>query len=323
VSDATQHTWNLELETVALMMLRGARPWQVAQALDCSPEEARAAVAGVRALWEQEAQAEASDGPGRSLAQLRRIQVRAWERWDDAKDASCLRLALDSERQIVELRRQRGVNEEEAGGEGHRYAIGMQWLPTAGVAAGLEKLTRRQQQAVLRIVQAQMDGVALTRLLKTPYSCRWCGAVLGQSGQGREARKASLAAHEADCGFRGGGGWPFVCSLSTYYRCWAKDEAFQAALAAAWSEVAAQAVALLKASALAAAGELQRQVRQGEKDHDRRQAATAILDRAGVETAAKATQAQQGLVAYVDVTEGELAAIAEALRREAEGGGEV
>jgi hypothetical protein len=59
----------------------------------------------------------------------------------------------------------------------------------------------------------------------------------------------------------------------------------------------------------------------GLRDGERRLAAASVLDRAGLETAVKATQAQTGLVAYVDVTEGEMAAITEALRREAEDSG--
>jgi len=318
MSEGQQLIWNLQLESVAAMMLRGAKPWQVAQALDCTLEEARTAMAQVQALWAREAEAEASDGVERSLALLRRIQLRAWERWDDVKEASLLRLALDCERQVMELRRQREVKGESGAGEGHSYAIERQWGPTGELADSLARLSRRQQQAVLRIVQAQMEGLPLTRLFKTPYSCRWCGAVLGQSGQGREARKAQLAGHEAGCARKDGPGWPFVCNYSTYYGQWVRDEAFRQALEMAWAEVAAQAVALLKASTLAAAGELQRQVRQGAKDSDRRLAATAILDRAGVETGAKSTLTHE----YVDVTDEELAAIADALRGEAEGGGE-
>lgn len=60
----------------------------------------------------------------------------------------------------------------------------------------------------------------------------------------------------------------------------------------------------------------------GLRDGDRRAAAAGILDRAAVQTAAKGTRAFEGMVEYVDVTEGELAAIEEALRGEAEGGGE-
>jgi len=193
------------------------------------------------------------------------------------------------------------------------------WSPSAELMATLRRLPPRRRRAVLRLVQAEMDGVPLSRLLKTAYSCRWCGW-LAQAGATGAARKAALAAHEQTCE-RAGQPWPFVCNHSTYYSQWVKDEAFQAALAAAWAEVTAQAVAILQASTPLAARELQRQVRQGEKDGDRRLAAVAILDRAGLETAAKATQA--GLAAYVDVTEGELAAITDALRREAEGSGEI
>jgi hypothetical protein len=163
--------------------------------------------------------------------------------------------------------------------------------------------------------------VALTRLLKTPYSCRWCGWV-SQVGETRATRKAQLAEHEAMCE-RQGKPWPFICNLTTYYNRWCKNEFFQHVLACVWNDMMVSAVSALQGSTLAAARELRRQVQQGEKDGDRRLAAVAILDRAGVETAAKATQAQQGMVAYVDVTEGELAAIADALRREAEGGGEI
>jgi hypothetical protein len=191
------------------------------------------------------------------------------------------------------------------------------WTPSAELAARLQHLPPRQQQAVARIVTAEMEGVPLSRLLKTPYSCRWCGWQ-AQAGRTRAARKAQLAGHEASCE-RAGRSWSFVCNYSTYYRGWVKDEAFQAALAAARAELTAQAVAMLKAATPLAAGELRRQVQQGEKDSDRRLAAVAILDRAGLETAAKETRAHE--VAYVEVTEGELAAITEALRREAEGGG--
>jgi len=60
----------------------------------------------------------------------------------------------------------------------------------------------------------------------------------------------------------------------------------------------------------------------GLRDGERRLAAAGVLDRAAVETAAKETRAHEGEIAYVEVTDGELAAIAEALKREAEGGGE-
>jgi len=183
--------------------------------------------------------------------------------------------------------------------------------------AALRALPRRQQRAVLRIITAEMDGVSLTRLLKTPYSCRWCGWV-SQSGKTRAARKAQLAAHEASCELAGQP-WRFVCNYSTYYAKWVNDENFQAALDQARQDVTAQAVALLKAATPLAAGELRRQVQGAAKDADRRLAAVAILDRAGVETGAKGTLAHE----YMDVTDDELAAIASALRRKAEGGGEV
>lgn len=59
----------------------------------------------------------------------------------------------------------------------------------------------------------------------------------------------------------------------------------------------------------------------GLRDGERRLAAVNVLDRAAVETAAKETRAHEGEIAYVEVTEGEMAAITEALRREAEDSG--
>jgi hypothetical protein len=97
-------SWDVQLDMVASLLLRGAKAWQVAQALDCTPEEAGQAIERVLALWAQEASVEAGEGRQRSLAQLRRIQLQAWKRWDDAQDGALLRLALDCERQVIALR---------------------------------------------------------------------------------------------------------------------------------------------------------------------------------------------------------------------------
>lgn len=197
------------------------------------------------------------------------------------------------------------------------------WVPSVELGARLAALPARQRKAVLRIVQAeaQEEYVALTRLLKTPYSCQWCGWVAGQSGMARDARKALLARHEESCERRGEP-WRFVCSLSIYYRKWAHDPAFVGALEAARQEVTANAVASavmgLQAGTVEAVGAVRKVIRKGEKDADRLRAAFGLLDRAGLETAPKGMQVVGA--AYVDVSEGELAAIEAALREE--GGGE-
>lgn len=203
--------------------------------------------------------------------------------------------------------------------------MALQWSPSEELSAALSLLSRRQQRAVLRIVNEEMRGIPLTRLLKTPYSCQWCGWVAGHSGERRDDRKAKLAAHEAECE-RKGTPWRFVCNLTTYYNRWSKDEAFRPALEAARRDMTQQtmaaAVRALQAGTWDAVKEIRRQISEAYKDADRQRAAFGLLDRAGVETAQKATQTHEGQIDFVQVTEDELAAIEEALRREAGSGGE-
>lgn len=201
----------------------------------------------------------------------------------------------------------------------------MPWVPSSELSALLMELSRKQRWAVLRIVQAEADCVPLIRLLKTPYSCRWCGLRVGETGMRRDDRKALLAKHETSCE-RKGETWRFVCTLRNYYGKWHKDADFLSALALARDEVQVLAVTSavmgLQAGTQEAVAEVRRLIREGESEANRLRAAFGLLDRAGVETAPKATRTHAGQVDYVDVTEGELAAIEDALRQEAEGGGE-
>jgi len=193
------------------------------------------------------------------------------------------------------------------------------WVPSVELGEVLAELPARQRKAVLRVVQAEADCVALTRLLKTPYSCQWCGLVVGQSGTPRDERKGMLEAHESECERRGQA-WRFVCSLSIYYRKWVHDAAFVSALAMARREITEQAMASavvgLQAGTQDAVAAVRRIIRVGESEANQLRAAFGLLDRAGVETAQKATTTVAGELEYVDVTEGELAAIEEALRGE-------
>ncbi len=202
--------------------------------------------------------------------------------------------------------------------------MGSQWVPSAELSTTLEALSGRQRRAVLEIVRSEMAGTALTRLLKTPYSCRWCGWVAGQSSEKRDARKAELLAHEETCK-RNGRAWRFVCNFSTYYNKWIKDKTFIEALELARSDMTAQvmnaAVVSLQAGTLDAVTEVRRLISQGESETNRLKAAFGLLDRAGVETAPKSTRVMQGEI-DVELTEGELNAIEDALRHEAEGGRE-
>lgn len=165
----------------------------------------------------------------------------------------------------------------------------MEWAPSGELSERLAALPRRQERAVLRIVQAEADGTPLIRLLKTPYSCRWCGLRVGDTGVRRDDRMAMLARHEEGCKRRGET-WRFVVSLRTYYGKWVKDEAFQEALGAAREDLRrgamASAVTSLQAGTGDAVAEVRRQIAEA-SEGNRLKAAFGLLDRAGVETAAK------------------------------------
>jgi len=163
--------------------------------------------------------------------------------------------------------------------------------PFSGVefSAALQKamlaLTAKQRRAIHRVVAAEAAGEPpLTRLLKTPYSCPYCGWVAGQSYHGRDERKALLAQHEVTCQRRPSR-WRFVCNYSTWYAKWVNDAAFVKCLDAARAEVSTRALEgarrELEFAAPEAVGELRRQVRDGERDVDKRDAAKFIVDRSG------------------------------------------
>lgn len=138
------------------------------------------------------------------------------------------------------------------------------WLSDDALAL-LAPLTPRQRNAIVRIVEAELDGRDLKSLLNGPNK---------------------------------------VCNETTYYRQadgkrpagWYHQEPFRRALeaarAAAWGfgmeHAVREAVQIITITAPAAARELQRQVRAGEKDADRRAAAKTVLDRADRATATKA-----------------------------------
>jgi hypothetical protein len=166
-------------------------------------------------------------------------------------------------------------------------------------------LTAQQQRAILRIVQAEVDGTPLSRLLRTPYSCRWCGQVAGRAGQAQPERKQLLADHESHCD-RNGQPWQFIAAHNTYYVKWRENPTFQEELAAARANVVQDALlsaaTLLQMNTTGAVRELVRQIGEAEKDSDRRLSAIAVLDRADVSTAHKA---QAGVQVYLPEVDGE------------------
>ncbi len=98
-------------------------------------------------------------------------------------------------------------------------------------------LSPAQRRAILLIVIGEADGIPLTRLLKTPYSCRCCGYVAGRSGESREVRRKALAEHEARSCKRHGQKWRFAANASTYYRDWKPSTYFTDCLNQARTEV--------------------------------------------------------------------------------------
>jgi len=154
----------------------------------------------------------------------------------------------------------------------------------------LTALSGVQRKAIRMIVEAEVTGLPLSHLLKTPYSCQWCGKVIGRSGIDRDERKALQVQHEEQCE-RNGQPWKFAANLRTYYHKWQKDPRFVLALDSARSEVVHEAIAtasaMLQLNTVTSVRELVRQVTEAEKDSDRRLSAVAILDRADVTTASK------------------------------------
>lgn len=162
------------------------------------------------------------------------------------------------------------------------------WSPD--LQTKLAQLTPKQRTAILVIVQGEASRLPLTQLLKTAYSCLWCGRVMGRTGESRESRKSRLVLHEMGCETEGGR-WAFAATAATYYGVWLREGPFAVALALARVEMTQQALRqaanLLQLGTTAAASELIRQVDEGRTDVDRRAAAIAILDRADISTATK------------------------------------
>src|SRR3990172_2578037 len=92
------------LEAVAQMMLKGAKLWQIAAALNYSISTAKKDKERVKDLWQREAISDVIDARDRSIAQIRLVQLNAWQRFEkDNNDPQWLRLVKDCERDIITL----------------------------------------------------------------------------------------------------------------------------------------------------------------------------------------------------------------------------
>lgn len=155
----------------------------------------------------------------------------------------------------------------------------------------------QQRHGITRIVAAEADGIGVTRLLKTPYSCQWCGLVAGESGEARDARKAKLATHEESCRKNHAYPWRFIVSLSTYYRAggWLDNPLYTECLEQARRETLQQAYSdtlrTLQLTGPLAALELRRQVVGGSTESARLRASVAVLDRIELASSADSSEA--------------------------------
>jgi predicted RNA-binding Zn-ribbon protein involved in translation (DUF1610 family) len=153
----------------------------------------------------------------------------------------------------------------------------------------MQLLSPAQRRAITRILLGEAAGVPLTRLLKTSYSCPHCGLVIGRSGETKEARKAALADHKAECDVDQK--WIFAANYATYYGRWRRSAYFCECLSEARAEfigfALGEAARILQTGTPEAARELVRQIAEGTKDFDKRSAAIALLDRADIKTAGK------------------------------------
>lgn len=158
----------------------------------------------------------------------------------------------------------------------------------------LSSLKVSQRRAILMIVTGEAAMIPLSRLLKTSYSCCWCGRSIGRSGESNSARKSKRQLHESQCASESNRFyWSFVASSTTYYNRWRREPLFVQTLDLARQELAGQALLnaahILHLGSTAAARKLVEQITVGEKDIDQYRAAVAVLDRAAALTADKSS----------------------------------
>jgi hypothetical protein len=157
----------------------------------------------------------------------------------------------------------------------------------------MSMLSPPQRRAIGMIVSAETDGVPLSRLIKTTYSCKWCGRQVGRSTDRREDRKQLLFEHQDnECSAREAGRlWRFAASYTAYYQKWKKSRVFVECLDLARNETmvgALQAASRqLKLTTLEAVATLRGLLSGAVRDADKLKAAIAILDRADLSTAGK------------------------------------
>lgn len=169
----------------------------------------------------------------------------------------------------------------------------MEMLWSGELQEKMALLSAAQRRAIGMIVAAEAEGVSLSRLLKTSYSCKWCGRVIGRSTDRRDDRKQLLFEHQDnDCEAREAGRlWRFAAAYTTYYRHWRKSRVFCQCLELARNEsmlgALEGATRQLKLSTLEAVATLRKLLSDAERDADKLKAAIAILDRADLSTAGK------------------------------------
>jgi hypothetical protein len=167
---------------------------------------------------------------------------------------------------------------------------------SAELRAKMSKLRYRQREVIINLVLGERrDGLRRGRLLKSPWSCPWCGRSC-QNGR-------TFATHEAKCHYKRVGRWKFVCAKATFYD-WIKEPLFAECLKQPSEEaeniVVKRSFRSLQYATTEAVEELRWQVKYGRSERNRQKAAIAILDRAGIGTALKDSGPPRQLQLWLD-----------------------
>jgi len=93
------------LELVSALIVRGAKPHQIAQAIHCGLRTAKRDIARVFVLWQDLARPTIDRAKAASVAQFRAVQQAGWLAFDKStpKNMQALRVVMEAEEQILAL----------------------------------------------------------------------------------------------------------------------------------------------------------------------------------------------------------------------------
>lgn len=168
----------------------------------------------------------------------------------------------------------------------------------------LGSLTPKQRQYIVRACEFEASGIAPYRLIKTRFSCQWCGREIRNGSNSRK----KLQEHQLQCELKGQR-WPFAISHNVFYNHWMKNIQFLDCLRQARSEQATTSIGeakmLIGMLSPPAVKEIGRQIQEGDSDKRKLEAAKDVLDR----TLGKQPEVQQAV--QVNIGDGKLVILPE------------